>query len=248
MLGASLLVVPLLGLFAIPKFPAFKEFEAVQGPASQFAFWSLALILLNFLVFFTHARGDYLTLKSSLRPIGGSFVVLSVAMAAAWASYRIFAKGAPALDLRALIGGSPSEWTRVVRTVFVAQGGLMMALFFSGIWKPSPPETLELTQGWRDLKPWINRLYRGPVTEKWVSADADQLRARLVQIAERASKLAPRNLPTEDSLLARDLAKHAAAIDKKLGIPLSDYPGVRDHPDLRDSFLFLLGENPNEGA
>src|SRR5215203_1330968 len=115
LLGVSLLVVPLLGLFAIPKFPAFKEFEAVQGPANQFVIWSLALILLNFLVFFTHARGDYLTLKSSLWPIVGSFVVLSVAMAAAWAGYRICAKSAPSPDLRALLGGSPSEWTRLAR-------------------------------------------------------------------------------------------------------------------------------------
>jgi hypothetical protein len=248
LLGVSLLVIPLLGLFAIPKFPAFKEFEAVQGPASQFALWSLALILLNFVVFFTHARGDYLLVKSSLRPIAGSFVVLSIAMTAAWAGYRIFARDAPPPDLGALMGGSPFEWTRLVRSVFVAQSGLMMVLLFSGIWKPSAPETLELAQSWRDLKPWIDRLYRGPVSEKWTSDDANRLHARLVQIAERAGKLAPRNLPDEDILLALTLAKHAAAIDGKLANPLSDYPSLRNHADLKESFLFLLGENSNESA
>ena len=242
----SLIIIAVLGLFAIPKFPAFKEFEGIQGSLALFIFWTVLLAIFNAAVFFMNTRGDYLTIRSGMVPIAISFLILSVALSGGWALYRMCAKSAPGLDLTALMAGSAYERTRVARTLFVGQGGLMMLLFFSGIWKPAPPETLEINQAWTDVRPLVDRLYRAPRDIEWSPADAKQLRARLNQISKQAGKLITRNLLPGDHALASALALHAAALRAKLDTFLIELPNVRDDPAVKDSFLYLLRELPSE--
>jgi hypothetical protein len=239
-LGVALIAVPILGLFAVPKFPAFKEFEAIQGSVSLFLFWSALLAPFNFAIFFANARGDYLTLRGGILKIAASFVVLSFLLTAGWATFRILVKGAPPPDLPALFGGSVKEWTRFVRTIFVGQGGLMMVLFFSGIWKPAAADTLEVTQAWRDLRPLIERLHNGGPNPPWVAAEARELKARLDLLADNARKLQTRKLPPTDKALAANLVVHAMALRAELDIPLAGYPALATRADLEIPFRFLL--------
>jgi len=250
------IIVTVLGIQEVPRYPSFKDFAVVQASVGEFVWMSILIAIANAAFLFLHARGDYLTTASSLRPIGLTFVVLATAFPLAWGSYRIVGKGAPRPDLHALASGAvlwirghalpvsaTLEWTRVVRAIFVGEGGLAMVLLFSGLWKAPPQDTLEISGAWSRTRPLLRRVFRaGPFLDL---PEHERLKAMLTLLAEGATKLDTRALRDGDLAFARDLASAARTVLVPVRGPHGALPNLRatKEQQLLVAIRFLLGEH-----
>jgi hypothetical protein len=233
--AAALVAVTVLGLSGVPRFPAFKEFDQIQGTSRSFAVWALIILVANACLFFLNARGDYLDIRSGLRPIALSFGILAVAFPAAWGLS----------DGATLARPSAIDWTYTAKCVFVGEGGLAMVLLFSGLWKPSPQDTLDVVECRRSVGTLLRPLFRGEPGQKFTKEEAERLNALLESLQDRSAKLATRSLLPNDLKLANKLSKSAAQIRERLKIPIAGFPNLRSYedPELHESVAFLLGEH-----
>jgi hypothetical protein len=253
--GIAFLVVTFLGIAQIPQFPNFKVFTAVQASASGFFGMSALIAAFNACVLFLHARGDYLTAASGLRPIGLTFILLAVAFPLAWGGYRVLGNGAAPPDIHALASGvalwahgaarPPAvtlECTRVLRGVFVGEGGFAMVLLFSVLWRAPPQDTLELTAAWSRTQPLVRRVF---FDEPLLSVDEhERLEALLKVLAEGATKLDTRVMRQRDLDYAKELAAAAATVQDAVHGPHGSLENLRRTKDakLLAAVRLLLGE------
>jgi hypothetical protein len=253
--GLAFVIVTFLGIVEAPRYPSFKDFTAVQASAAVFFGMSFLIAASNACFLFLHARGDYLTAASGMRPIGFTFAFLTVAFPLAWGTYRIFGKGAPIPDVQALASGAalwlrggalPSaaslEWTRVTRAIFVGEGGLAMVLLFSGLWKAPPQDTLDLAGAWSRTRPLLRRVFRdGPFLD---TDEHKRLQALLTLLDESGTKLDTRALLQDDLAYAKRLAAAARTVLAAVRGPHGALENLRqttNQPLLGDVRL-LLGE------
>ncbi len=253
--GIAFVVVMFLGIAEIPQFPNFKVFTAVQASAAGFLWLSILILAFDACVLFVHARGDYLTATSALRPIGLTLLLLAVAFPLAWGCYRVLAKGVAPPDIRILADGvvswtrgavlSPavtSEWTRAMRGIFVGEGGLAMVLLFSVLWKAPPQDTLELSSAWSRTQVLLRRVF---CAGKLLDPDEHKrLETLLGGLAESATKLDTRVMRQRDLVYAGELAAAAAIVLTAVHRPFGALENLRttDDPRLIAAVRFLLGE------
>ena len=253
--GVALVVVSILGILEIPQFPNFKLFTAVQASAAGFFGLWVLIAVFNACIFFVHARGDYLTGASSLRPVGLTFALLALVFPLAWGTYRLIGAGAPPLDIHALAVGvtqhargialSPAaglQWTRVMRGIFVGEAGLAMVLLFSVLWKAPPQDTLELSAAWSRVQPLVWRVFRDG--QPLDVGEHERLKAALKIIADGAEKLDTRALRPRDLNLAARLSAAAGRVLVAVHRPHGALINLRttDDAELLAAVQLILGE------
>jgi hypothetical protein len=252
----AFVAVAFLGIAEIPRFPAFKEFTTVQASPSEFFLFSAAIAVANMCLLFLHARGDYLTTWSGLRPISGTFLLLSVALPLAWGGYRILFKSAPYPDLALLASGltrsvtgtklsaaATLEWTRLCRALFVGESGLTMMLLFSGLWKAPPQETLDISGVWDRSNALVRRVFKcGPPLG---AEEQERLKALLTLLSDSAKKLNTRAFLSADLTRAVGLAKNAEIILRAIDRPFGALGNLRTNASAqqRAAVSFLLGDH-----
>jgi hypothetical protein len=252
----AFVAVAFLGIAEIPRFPAFKEFTTVQASPSEFLLFSAVIAVANMCFLFLHARGDYLTTSSGLRPISGTFLLLSAALPLAWGGYRILFRSAPSPDLTLLASGlarfvtgtqlsdaAVLEWTRLFRALFIGESGLAMMLLFSGLWKAPPQETLDISGVWDRSNALVRRVFKcGPSLE---AQEQERLKTLLTLLSDSAKKLDTRAFLKADLTHAGELAKNAEVIMRAIDIPFGALENLRTNAsaEQRGAVSFLLGDH-----
>jgi hypothetical protein len=156
-----MLVVALLGVIGIPKFPTFREFYVIELPLSITAFVTVAMSILNFYFLIKQSDGVYLTSAIGRRPRAVSYVILSLLWPAAWGLYLL---------CRHEVRLPYHDWAAVdpllnLKIIFTGEAALSVAFLTSGIWHVNPnPKIRELAQAraqmiglCRNLHPQVNR-------------------------------------------------------------------------------------------
>jgi hypothetical protein len=236
--GTALVTVTVLGMSGMPRFPAFKEFDQIQGTGRSFALWATVILAANACLFLINARGDYLDIRSGRRPISLSFLVLAVAFPCAWGLSILFENGLT------FARHSTIDWAYIAKCIFVGEGGLTMVLLFSGLWKPSPQDTLDVIECRRSVCAPLRRLFRGDPPQQPTKEEGERLRVLLASLKDRSAKLATRSLLPADLELAYRLSKSAATVLDSLMIPVAAFLNLRsyDDPALHEAVAFLLEE------
>lgn len=169
---AAAVAVCFLGLAQIPGFPSIKDLAALNASAGRLLLVSAVIGVANFYFLREHASGDFLDQRSALRPIGVTFLLLSIAFPVAWALYQMEFANAAFPNFRALFDGarlslkgaampadSLDEWTRCVRVLFIGEGALSAVLLYSGLWKDPPKDTVDLGVNVSIARPLARRVF-----------------------------------------------------------------------------------------
>jgi hypothetical protein len=254
--GIAFVAVTLLGIAEIPRFPTFKEFTTVQASPPEFFVLSAVIAVANACFLFLHARGDYLTARSGFRPMALSFLLLSGVFPLAWGAFRILFKHAPLPDVFALASGagqlingaklsdaSALEWTRAARAVFVGEGGLTMVLLFSGLWKPPPQDTVDLSGMLDRARPLLRRVFKHG--EFLTEAEHERLKALLMTLGDGAEKLRTRGLSNADLAVVDRLTNDTRTVLTAVTRPLGALPNFRTNAneDVLAAVNSLLGDH-----
>lgn len=243
----ALIAVCALGFMTIPGFPAFKDLVPLQASLPQFIIWSVLIAVANAYFLYEHANGDYLDQLRALRPIAGTFIVLSIAFPLAWVVFRLTFGGAAWPDLHALVGGFHAlfkriplppaalvEWTRAAHAVFVGEAGLTAVLLYSGLWKNAPKDTLDTIALRNRVRPSLRRLFCTRTPQAWTKDESDRLVAQLEALAESAQKLRIRQLTKADQNFAEELAAGAAYVAARTKVtPNENWTNIASTKDAR---------------
>jgi hypothetical protein len=257
--AAAAAAVCFLGLAQIPGFPSVKDLAAINASARWLLLVSAVIGLANFYFLYEHASGDFLDQRRALRPIGATFVVLSIAFPVAWALYRLQFANAAFPDFRALFDGarlslkgaamsaaSLHEWLRGARVLFVGEGALTAVLLYSGLWRDPPKDTLDLGAIWSSTRPLVRRVFcdGAALTEE----EHERLQALLTAINEGATTLLTHDLRESDRDLANELRAAAAKVQNAVRGPHGALENLRKvkaenkDQELLDSVRLLLGK------
>jgi hypothetical protein len=243
--GIALIAVAILGLLEMPRFTFFKDYAAIQAAPGEFLGLALIFTVANACFFYMHARGDFLRMRNSLRPILISFALLFLLFPTALALYRYHFKGAPAPDFAALISGgedwingrnlsatSVREWTRAFRVLLVGEAGLTAVLLFSGLWKAPPQDTLDFVGTKSRARPLIRAIFCG--NADLTKDQIDRLKLLLQSLVDGANKLSLRELLPEDLEFAHSVSGAAQLLLARLNRPWTTVRALRqnksDHP------------------
>jgi hypothetical protein len=224
-----------LGLSGVPHFPAFKDFEEIEGSTSAFTVWSACIVVANAGIFFINVRGDYLSARSGFVPITCTFLALTTLFPVLVGAAHL-ASGDATLSLPPNV-----NWTYTAKIIFVGEGGLSVVLVISSLWKPSAPEAQEVMAMLYLARPNLRRQFGGG-SPGLSQVEVGRLRELLDLLAEKSDKLIGRSLLPREREYIEHLAEHARNVKSGFEIPYAALRTLRPTGPLKVSVDYLMAE------
>lgn len=233
--GIALISVALLGFTGIAPFPAFKEFEAIPETATMLSAWVVALFAVNACIFYMNACGDFVRVRSGIRPISISFILLSVMFVSLVGQRHVLTN-----HIR-LVWPWLADVGLTSKVIFVGEGGLTIALLFGGIWKTAVFDTAKVTFLLDEARPLLKRAFLMDAPQL-TEQEAERLRGILQLLSEQAKELRVRRMTSRDEAYVARLHESTGRVRRALEAPVLTFgdPKYSADPNLKSYILDIL--------